>query len=154
MLTLTYYQHCFNIQCPPQKKSTIEQISESNAPNIPPCTKPTVPPQPNKISFTPTVENVLNLELYVHSNFSTTAVSKLSLFPSMPAPPAHIHLKSNEVPYAKHTQYHSIENRKLKNCLITMLNMGSYKKSLSALRFSVAQLWWLLSKKMGVLESL
>ena len=142
MLTLTYYQHCFNIQCPPQKKSTIEQISESNAPNIPPCTKPTVPPQPNKISFTPTVENVLNLELYVHSNFSTTAVSKLSLFPSMPAPPAHIHLKSNVVPYAKHTQYHS------------MLNMGSYKKSLSALRFSVAQLWWLLSKKMGVLESL
>ena len=70
---------------------------------IPPCTESTIPPWPNKMPFTLTDENVPKLEQYLCSNFFTTAFSKSSPFPSMSAQPAYIHLKSNAVPYAKHT---------------------------------------------------
>ena len=86
-----------------EKKSNIEQISESTSPIILPCTEPTIPPRPNKIPFTPTIEDIPKLEQYLHFYFSTTAFSKSSPFPSMSATPAHIYLKSNAVPYAKHT---------------------------------------------------
>ena len=87
----------FPYPIPTTKKSTIEQILESTAPTIPPCTKSTIPPQPNKIPFTSTVENVPKLELYLRSNFSATAFGKSSLFPGMSAQPAHIHL--NQIQY-------------------------------------------------------
>ena len=72
-----------------------EQISNSAA--------TTIPPHPPKIPFPWTEENAPKLEQYIHSSLANTALGKSSPIPSMSAPPIHIHLKSNVVPYAKHT---------------------------------------------------
>ena len=77
--------------------------AKSTASTMPSCIKLTIPPHPNKIPFTPTVENRSKLAQYLCSNFSTTALGKSLPFPSMSAPPAHIYLKSNPVPYSKYT---------------------------------------------------
>ena len=54
-----------------QNKKKKQQVSESTAPTIPPCTEATISPWLNKIPFTTTVENVPKLEQCLCSNFSS-----------------------------------------------------------------------------------
>ena len=54
-----------------KNKKKKQQVSESTAPTIPPCTEATISPWLNKIPFTTTVENVPKLEQCLCSNFSS-----------------------------------------------------------------------------------
>ena len=57
--------------CKKTKQKKKQQVSESTAPTIPPCTEATISPWLNKIPFTTTVENVPKLEQCLCSNFSS-----------------------------------------------------------------------------------
>ena len=57
--------------CKKTKQKKEQQVSESTAPTIPPCTEATISPWLNKIPFTTTVENVPKLEQCLCSNFSS-----------------------------------------------------------------------------------
>ena len=66
--------------------------------------KRTPPPlKPATMPFPPLPENVPKLEEYIKNKFASSAFNRSPPFPIMDAPPAHIHLKANAIPHARHT---------------------------------------------------
>ena len=62
-----------------------------------------LPRRPEKIPFTPTEDNVLQLKQYLLNEFSNTTFNREGPFPVMKAKPAHIHINSDAKPHVKHT---------------------------------------------------
>ena len=61
------------------------------------------PSRPTQLPYPPTPENVGKLEQYIVEQFSSSAFNKAAPFPAMKdVPPAHIHLKKDAVPHARH----------------------------------------------------
>ena len=69
----------------------------------PPKQPPKLPLRPKTIPFPPTEQNVTKLKQWLIDEFAETAFNKETPFPTMAGPPAHIHLKDNATPKAKHT---------------------------------------------------
>ena len=65
--------------------------------------KTKAPSRPEKLPFPPTKQNIPKLENFIKESFASTAFMNSPPFPSMASPPAHIHLKENAIPYAKHS---------------------------------------------------
>ena len=63
----------------------------------------TLPQRPTMLPFPPTEENIPKLKQYLLDQFSETTFNQSIPFPEMNAPAAHIHLKPNAEPYARHT---------------------------------------------------
>ena len=86
---------CFPKPVPKDRISHIK--SDTPIKRMPP------PPRPDSIPIPPIPENVNKLENYIRQNFSSSAFNRSAPFPSMSTKPAHIHLKANAVPYARHS---------------------------------------------------
>ena len=90
----------------------INSIKENTQPNpkLNPtahCFEPTkqppkLPIRPKTTPFPPNEQNVPKLKQWLIEQFSETAFNKESPFPTMSGPPAHIHLKDNFTPKARH----------------------------------------------------
>ena len=61
-----------------------------------------IPPKPAKIPLPPTEENVIKLEKLLLEKFASTTFNRAPPFPTMSGPAAHIHLKSDAKPVARH----------------------------------------------------
>ena len=71
--------------------------ADSNTPRTSP------PQQPKTLPYPPTAENIPKLEQYIIDKFSSSAFNKSPPFPKMQnVPPAHIHIKDDATPYARH----------------------------------------------------
>ena len=68
----------------------------------PPKHTPQLPMRPKTIPFRPIEQNITKLKQWLVENFADTAFSREAPFPAMSGPPAHIHLKENPIPKAKH----------------------------------------------------
>ena len=80
---------------------TVNSVAATSpAPNTK-CDKP--PPRPSTLPFPPTAENIPKLEQFIREKFANSAFNRSGVFPSISSPPAHIHLKPNAIPYARHT---------------------------------------------------
>lgn len=66
--------------------------------------KPKIPPRPKTLPFPATEENIPKLKDYLLTAFADTAFNaNAEPFPCMTGPPAHIYLKPDPQPYARHT---------------------------------------------------
>ena len=63
----------------------------------------TPPARPTTIPFEPTPENIPKLKQFIIDKFNTSAFNKSAPFPAMSTEPAHIHLKNDAVPFARHS---------------------------------------------------
>ena len=61
-----------------------------------------LPSRPATLPFEPTEENVPKLKQYLLDQFSQTTFNRDGPFPSMDTKPAHIHLKADATPHARH----------------------------------------------------
>ena len=62
-----------------------------------------IPPEkPSQLPFAPIPENVTLLETYIMEKFEQTGFNADAPFPSLSTPPAHIHIKPDAIPYARH----------------------------------------------------
>ena len=66
-----------------------------------PCASP--PSRPKELPYDPTPENIPKLKQYLIDQFSSSIFNRSAPFPGMSTPSAHIYLKPNAVPYARHT---------------------------------------------------
>ena len=80
-----------------QDTSQVSGITKESLPRTNP------PEKPNKIPYAPTPENIPKLKKYLLDKFATSTFNKSAPFPSMKTTPAHIHLKPDAVPYARHS---------------------------------------------------
>ncbi len=62
-----------------------------------------MPTRPTSLPHPPTPENVPKLETFIREKFASTAFYKTPPFPAISGPPAKINLKTDAVPYARHT---------------------------------------------------
>ena len=82
-------------------------MPETTSPEIARLSTPQTPPtRPSHIPYPATPENILKLEKYLLAQFSETVFDRASPFPAMNSPPAHIHLKPDAKPVARHTSNH------------------------------------------------
>ena len=68
----------------------------------PPKKNQKLPMRPKIIPYPPIENNVTKLKQWLVENFADTAFNREAPFPVMSGPPAHIHLKDNPIPKAKH----------------------------------------------------
>ena len=61
------------------------------------------PLRPTCLPFPATEANIPKLEKFLRDQFQSTAFNNSGQFPLMSTPPAHIHLKPDATPYARHT---------------------------------------------------
>ena len=61
------------------------------------------PPRPATLPYPPKPENIKKLQNYIVDKFSSTTFNNAAPFPQMATVPAHIHLKQNAIPYARHS---------------------------------------------------
>ena len=73
---------------------------------------------PNRLEglpYDPTPENIPKFKLYLADQFASRTFKLSTPFPEMSTPPAHMHLKSDAVPYARHTPILISHHWKAKN---------------------------------------
>ena len=62
-----------------------------------------LPTRPETLPYPPTEANIPKLKEYLINKFKPLVFDKTTPFKAMNCPPAHIHLKSDAVPHARHT---------------------------------------------------
>ncbi len=61
------------------------------------------PPRPDSLPFLPTEENIPKLKEYIINEFGSSAFNTTGEFPVLTGPKAHIHIKNDAIPFARHT---------------------------------------------------
>ena len=85
----------------PRGQSPVSHQSDLSAPEDLLTREP--PLKPSQIPFKPNERNIPLLKDFIVNAFATSAFDRKSPFPAMAQKTAHIHLKENAVPYARHT---------------------------------------------------
>ena len=78
--------------------TSAEPVEDQQSPSL-----QSPPPRPDHLPFSATIENITKLEQFIWDQFASSAFNKSTPVPSMSTPPAHIHLKLDVKPYARHS---------------------------------------------------
>ena len=78
--------------------ASAESVEDQQSPSL-----RSPPPRPNHLPFSATTENIPKLAQLIWDQFASSAYNKSTPFSSMSTPPAHIHLKPDAKPYARHS---------------------------------------------------
>ena len=79
--------------------SPAEELGNIQTKQIP----PSLPNRPTQLPFPPVPENIPKLKQFLLDQFADTAFNATAPFPQMNTPPAHIYLKPDAVPVARHS---------------------------------------------------